>query len=90
MANTLQASFPGLACAPDRFKFAAALNAGDRDGFVLANGAKTAQSWSMQTIADACKSAVEQGIAEEEALKKGLEARSKELVEKGAEVYVKV
>ena len=29
----------------------------------------------------------EQGIAEEEALKKGLEAKSKEFVAKGAEVY---
>jgi len=31
----------------------------------------------------------EQGIAEEEALKKGMEAKSKEFVEKGAEVYAK-
>ena len=31
----------------------------------------------------------EQGIAEEEALKKGMEAKSKEFVEKGAEVYTK-
>ena len=30
------------------------------------------------------------GIAEEEALKKGMEAKSKEFVEKGAEVYAKV
>jgi len=33
--------------------------------------------------------AAEQGIAEEEALKKGMEAKSKEFVEKGAEVYAK-
>ena len=33
--------------------------------------------------------ATEQGIAEEEALKKGMEAKSKEFVEKGAEVYAK-
>jgi hypothetical protein len=33
---------------------------------------------------------VEQGIAEEEALKKGMEEESKEFVEKGAEVYGKV
>jgi phosphomethylpyrimidine synthase len=32
----------------------------------------------------------EPGIAEEEALKKGMEAKSKEFVEKGAEVYAKV
>ena len=31
--------------------------------------------------------AAEQGIVEEEALKKGMEAKSKEFVEKGAEVY---
>jgi hypothetical protein len=29
----------------------------------------------------------EQGIAEDEALKKGMEEKSKEFVEKGAEVY---
>ena len=34
--------------------------------------------------------AAEQGIAEDEALKRGMEAKSKEFVQKGAEVYVKV
>ena len=38
---------------------------------------------------DVRKYAAEQGIAEEEALKKGMEAKSKEFVEKGAEVYAK-
>ena len=33
------------------------------------------------------KDAAEQGIAEEGALKQGMEAKSKEFVEKGAEVY---
>jgi len=33
------------------------------------------------------KYAVEQGMAEEEALKQGMEAKSKEFVEKGAELY---
>jgi phosphomethylpyrimidine synthase len=33
------------------------------------------------------KYAAEQGLAEEEALKKGLEEKSKVFVEKGAEVY---
>jgi len=33
--------------------------------------------------------AAEQGIAEEEALKQGMAAKSKEFVEKGAEVYAK-
>jgi phosphomethylpyrimidine synthase len=36
------------------------------------------------------KSAAGQGIAEEEALKRGMEEKSKEFVEKGAEVYAKV
>ena len=35
------------------------------------------------------KNALEQGIAEEEALKKGMEEKSKEFVGKGAEVYAK-
>ena len=35
------------------------------------------------------KSAAEQGIAEEEALKLGMEAKSKEFTEKGAELYAK-
>jgi len=35
------------------------------------------------------KHAAEQGIAEAEALKKGMEAKAKEFVEKGAEVYAK-
>ena len=33
--------------------------------------------------------AAEQGVSEEEALKKGMEEKSKEFVEKGAEVYAK-
>jgi phosphomethylpyrimidine synthase len=35
------------------------------------------------------KYAAGQGLAEEEALKQGLEEKSKEFVEKGAEVYSK-
>jgi phosphomethylpyrimidine synthase len=38
---------------------------------------------------DVCKYAAERGIAEKEALKKGMEEKSKEFVEKGAEVYAK-
>ena len=44
---------------------------------------------SMKITEDVRKYAEEQGIAEEEALKKGMEAKSKEFVEKGAEVYAK-
>jgi phosphomethylpyrimidine synthase len=44
---------------------------------------------SMKITEDVRKYAAEQGIAESEALKKGMEAKSKEFVEKGAEVYSK-
>lgn len=43
----------------------------------------------MKTTEDVRKFATEQGIAEEEALKKGMEEKSKEFVEKGAQVYGK-
>ncbi len=43
----------------------------------------------MKLTEDIRKSAAEPAISEEEALKKGLEEKSKELVEKGAEVYAK-
>jgi len=42
------------------------------------------------TTASNRKYAAEQGFAEEDALKKGMEAKSKEFVEKGAAVYAKV
>ncbi|MBI5772256.1 MAG: phosphomethylpyrimidine synthase ThiC [Verrucomicrobia bacterium] len=42
---------------------------------------------SMKITEDVRKYAAEQGIAEEEALKKGMEEKSKEFVSKGAEVY---
>ena len=38
---------------------------------------------------DVRKYASEQGLAQEEARKKGMEEKSKEFVEKGAEVYAK-
>ena len=38
---------------------------------------------------DVRKYAAEQAISEEEALKKGMEEKSKEFVEQGAEVYTK-
>jgi phosphomethylpyrimidine synthase len=61
------------------------------------DGAKTAHFCSMcgphfcsmKITEDVRKYASEQGIAEEEALKKGMEEKSKEFVEKGAEVYAK-
>ena len=53
-------------------------------------GAKTAHFCSMKITRDVRKYAAEQGIAEDEALKKGMEAKSKEFVETGAEVFAKV
>jgi phosphomethylpyrimidine synthase len=43
----------------------------------------------MKITEDVRKYAAEQGIAEEAALKQGMEEKSKEFVEKGAEVYAK-
>ena len=44
---------------------------------------------SMKITEDVRKFAAEQGITEDEALKKGMEEKSKEFVQKGAEVYTK-
>jgi phosphomethylpyrimidine synthase len=44
---------------------------------------------SMKITEDVRKYAAEQGIAEEEALAKGMEEKSKEFIEQGAEVYAK-
>ena len=43
----------------------------------------------MKTIQDLSGYAAELGIAEEEALKRSLEEKSKDFVEKGADVYAK-
>ena len=61
------------------------------------DGAKTAHFCSMcgphfcsmKITEDVRKYAAEQGLAEETALRQGLEAKAKEFVEKGAEVYAK-
>ena len=42
---------------------------------------------SLKITEEVRKYAAEQGIAEEAALKRGMEEKSKEFVEKGAEVY---
>jgi phosphomethylpyrimidine synthase len=44
----------------------------------------------MKITEDVRKYAAEQGMSEQEALEKGLEEKSREFVEKGAEVYAKV
>ena len=43
----------------------------------------------MKVTEDSSEYAAEQGITEEETLKKGMEEKSKEFVEKGAEIYAK-
>ena len=43
----------------------------------------------MKTTEEVRKYAAEQGIAEEEALKKGMEEKSREFAEKGNEIYAK-
>ena len=43
----------------------------------------------MKITEDVRKYAAEQGLSDEEAVKKGMEEKSKEFVEKGAEVYAK-
>jgi phosphomethylpyrimidine synthase len=44
----------------------------------------------MKITEDVRKYAAEQGVTEQEALEKGMEEKSREFVEKGAEVYAKV
>ena len=44
---------------------------------------------SMKISEDVRQYVAEQGIAEEEALQRGMEKKSKEFVESGAEVYAK-
>jgi phosphomethylpyrimidine synthase len=58
-------------------------------GFVMANKTGMAHSCSMTVTEDVRKFAAELCIAEEEALKRGMEEKSKEFTEKGAELYAK-
>ena len=44
----------------------------------------------MKITEDVRKYAAEQGVSEEEALKKGMEEKSREFIEKGSEIYAKV
>ena len=52
-------------------------------------GIRKSPMLTLKTLEHACKCAAEQGIAEEEALKQGMEAKSKEFQESGAELYAK-
>ena len=44
---------------------------------------------SMRITEDVRKHAAEHGVSEEEAVRKGMEEKSREFVEKGAELYAK-
>lgn len=66
-----------------------ALTCRQRTGFVLANGAGIAHSFLMKTAEDVRNYATILGIAEEEAIKRGMVEKSKTLVEECAEVYAK-
>ena len=56
---------------------------------VRINRASPGRSLPMKITEDVRKYAAEQAISEEETLQKGMEEKSKEIVEKGAEVYAK-
>jgi len=58
-------------------------------GFVLANPTSSPHCCQMKIVEDVRKYPAERGIAEEDALKEGMEAKSKDLAEKGAEIYAK-
>jgi phosphomethylpyrimidine synthase len=55
----------------------------------MANSTRNTHPSSMRIIEDFRIYAPEQGTAEEQSLKRGMEAKSKEFVEKHAEVYAK-
>gem|GEM_PF-747896 len=60
-----------------------------RIAFVMVNDANGRQSRAMKITEAVRKYAAEQGIAEEEALKKGMEEKFREFTEKGSELYAK-
>ena len=61
----------------------------DMAGFVLANPTRSPHCCPMKIVEDVRKYPAERGIAEKEALKQGMEAKSKEFEESGAELYAK-
>jgi len=60
-----------------------------RGEFVVGNGITGVHSYPMKVTADSGEYAAEQGIAEEEALRKSMEEKSCEFTEKGSEIYAK-
>ena len=69
--------------------FHSALNAKGRAGFVMANNTRSGHSCLMKITEDVRKYAAEQGVSDQEALQKGMEEKSRELTEKGSELYAK-
>jgi predicted nucleic acid-binding protein len=67
----------------------AAANAQGRAGFDVANSARIAHSCPMKITEDVLEYATEQSIAEEEALKNGMEEKSREFTDKGREIHAK-
>jgi len=61
----------------------------DGAGFDMAKATGLGHSCPMKMAEDVRNYAAEQGIAEEEALKNGMEEKSREFTEKGAELYAK-
>ena len=57
--------------------------------FVMVSRVEWRHADAVKISNDIRKYAAEQGIAEEEALKKGMEEKSKEFAEKGNEIYAK-
>jgi hypothetical protein len=56
-------------------------------GLVLANTIPSGRACSMKITEAIRKCAAEQGVVEEKALKRGMEEKSRELTEKGSELY---
>ena len=73
----------------DKDMNADALNPKGRAEFALVNVSKKGHSCWVKITEYVRNCAAEQGITEEEALKNGMEGKSKEFVEKGTEVYAK-
>ena len=69
--------------------FHSALNEKGRAEFEVANSTGIGHSCLMIITEDVRKYAAELGIAEEEALKKGMEEKSREFTESGSEYYAK-
>jgi len=53
----------------------------------MAKTTRIAHSCAMKIAEDVRKYAAEQGVAEEEALKKGMEEKSKKFVDRGSDIY---